>query len=101
AYSPFASMNDIDNHVLRNLIFFDSMSLATYIEPSFSLSFQPSSAYGLSLDLTYFSVVSPKNGITRSEDTTTGIVTSYAGSGSTAGATVQSFSLTIGARVAL
>ena len=100
AFSPFASVNDIDNHVLRNLIFYDSTSGATYLEPNVSLVFSPSSSFALTLDVSYLSVVSPKNGIVSVEDTTTGLTTSMAGSGSTAGITLQTYNATLGVRLA-
>ncbi len=100
AFSPLASVNDIDNHVLRSLIFYDSTSGATYLEPNLSLAFRPSSSLAIRFDLSYLSVVSPKNGTVTKVNTATDSVTNYAGSGSTAGITLQTYGATLGVRLA-
>ncbi len=96
AFSPLVWINDIDNHLLRSLTFYDAMALSTYFEPSVSLSFRPSTRMELTFDLAYLSVVSPSNGTITTEDTTTGTQTTSAGSGSTAGASIGSISTTLG-----
>lgn len=87
AFSPFTSVHDIDNHVLRNLIYYDTVVGCTYMEPSLSFSFRPTSQFELRFDLSYLAVLSPKDGSTVSENTTNGAMTSYVTS--TAGASMQ------------
>lgn len=93
AFSPFASINDIDHHLLRNLIFFDSISHCIYVAPEVSFAMRPFAHMSLGLHLSYVGIISPKNGTTISEDTTTKTYTSYVDS--TSGASLQAGSATL------
>lgn len=95
AFSPLAWISDIDHHLLKNLVFYDSMSLSTYVEPDLRISFRPMSAVELSVKLSYFSVTSRRDGLIVTENTLTGSSTSSAGTGSSSGASINTLGTTV------
>ena len=51
--SPFAWCYAIDNHLIKNTEFIDTLSLGFYIEPGFLISFKPYSFLGFSVSFDY------------------------------------------------
>lgn len=102
AVSPFAFLNDTDEHPLRYLIFFDSMSNGLYVEPELSLSWRATGNLELFLRLSYQSISEPNNGQVVVLDTNpsdSGYGTPTALSGETSGATFAAFGAEAGASI--
>jgi len=102
ALSPFAFLNDVDEHPLRYLAFYDSMAGGFYFEPELAVSWQAASNFELTMRLSYLSIVEPNTGTTVMLDTNPndaqyGIPTLLTGQNS--GGTLSAFGAEVGARL--
>lgn len=102
ALSPFAVLNDVDEHPLRYLTFYDSMAGGFYVEPALALSWQPAGNLELFVRLSYLSIVEPNTGTTVMLDTNLndaqyGVPTLLTGQSS--GGTLSTFGAEVGARL--
>ena len=104
ALSPFAALNDVDEHPLRYLAFYDSMAGGFYIEPELAVSWQVARDLELSVRLSYLSISEPNNGTTvvvdtNPNDATYGVPTLLTSQYS--GATMSAFGAEVGGRLKL
>ncbi|HUZ18634.1 MAG TPA: omptin family outer membrane protease [Spirochaetia bacterium] len=100
SFSPLASLNDIDQHLLRQLVFYDSVDSCLYVEPEVDITARVSDHFLIALGLTYLQITSPKDGNTIELDTTTNMTRPYAGSGGWgAGGGIQTYGATLTFRV--
>jgi outer membrane protease len=98
--SPYLFANNTDEHVLRGLTFNDSVSGGFMIEPSLNNEWVLLPNVSLQADVSYRLILGPRGAETVSSDgssTNTDLFTSYTGS---AGADVQTFTASLGLKVA-
>lgn len=102
SFSPVAWLNDTDHHLLTGMIYYDSFSGCTYIEPTLSVKAQLLSSFAIDLELSYLNITAPNNGVIVQEAATNnvggytpGSTGSSAGTASTAGAALTTFGATL------
>lgn len=75
-YSPFVTLYDNDEHLLRQLVFSETMTNGYLINPELQIAFDMTKQVSLAVSISYKQICGFQNGITSTEDETTGITTS-------------------------